>query len=89
MPYTMGTVIMTGTTATNNDVCEVIINYNELFPEEVGRKKYLNQCYWKKLEIKNTKDQFDDMVGEPFTFTMMWLLFMCAGVYLIAQTHED
>jgi hypothetical protein len=49
MPHIWGTVILVATTQTDNDVCEVIVNYNKLYPQEVGRKRYLNQCYWKKL----------------------------------------
>jgi len=50
MSHIWGTVVMVATTDTGNDVCEVIINYNKLFPDEVGQKRYLNQCYWKKVK---------------------------------------
>jgi len=50
MPEILGTVVMVAATSRGSDVCEVIINYNKLFPKKVGRKRYSNQCYWKKLE---------------------------------------
>ena len=49
-PHILGTVVLVATTQRDNDVCEVIINYNRLYPQEVGSKRYVNQCYWKKLE---------------------------------------
>ena len=54
MPDILGTVVLVATTQTDNNVCEVIINYSPLFPEEVGNKRYLNQCYWKKLELTSS-----------------------------------
>ncbi len=47
----IGTVIMTARTTSEANVCEVIVSYNRHSPDEVGKVVYLNQCYWKKLEI--------------------------------------
>ena len=43
---------MVGRTNTGNDVCTVVINFNTNFPENIGKTRYLNQCYWKKLHPK-------------------------------------
>ena len=59
MPDILGTVVMVATTQTDNDVCEVIINYNKLFPKKVGHKRYSNQCYWEKLEAPSPNKQED------------------------------
>jgi len=50
-PDIMGTVIMVATTNKGSDVCKVVINYNKNFPENIGKTRYLNQCYWRKLEL--------------------------------------
>ena len=47
----LGTVVMSAQTTSGADVCEVIVSYSRLSPERVGQIVYLNQCYWKKLEI--------------------------------------
>lgn len=45
-PTVLAIVTMADTTASGAAVCEVVVVTNEL----VGKRMYLNQDYWKKLE---------------------------------------
>ena len=49
-PQRFGVVVMTHTTSTGADVCEVVILLDTEFPETIGEKRYTNQDYWKKVE---------------------------------------
>ena len=49
-PDRWGIVIMTHTTTTGAEVCEVVIVYDRSYPDTVGEKRYSNQDYWEKVE---------------------------------------
>ena len=48
-PHRLGIVVMTHTTTTGTDICEVIIVFDKDHRDTVGQKRYSNQDYWKKL----------------------------------------
>jgi hypothetical protein len=54
-PQRLGVVVMTRTTITGADVCEVIVLLDSDYPEAIGKKRYSNQDYWKKAEIDSHK----------------------------------
>ena len=49
-PQRLGVVVMTHTTTTGADVCEVIVLLDSNYPDALGQKRYSNQDYWKKVE---------------------------------------
>jgi hypothetical protein len=49
-PERLGIVIMTHTTTTGAEVCEVVVVHDIKHPTQVGQKRYSNQDYWKRAE---------------------------------------
>jgi len=58
--WVLGTVIMTAITIAGHSVCEVVVIRDRLDPENVGKVKYLNRCYWTLVEdSKKNKTNLD------------------------------
>ena len=51
-PERLGVVVMTHTTTTGAEVCEVVIVFDSRHPGSVGQKRYSNQDYWKTAEVR-------------------------------------
>tara|TARA_B100000427_G_C14947650_1_gene351005 strand:+ start:103 stop:330 length:228 start_codon:yes stop_codon:yes gene_type:complete len=49
-PCRFGIVVMTHTTNSGAEVCEVVIVLDSSYPETVGETRYTNQDYWDKVE---------------------------------------
>lgn len=71
-PDRLGTVVMTHTTITGADICEVIIVCDKDHPNTVGQKRYSNQDYWKKLTppglsiddaIVDQEAEYEEIIG--------------------------
>ena len=45
-------VINIDKTSTGAEVCELVIVYDNEFPDTVGEKRYTNQDYWRKIPQK-------------------------------------
>ena len=48
----LAVVIEVNTTRSGAEVCELIIVYDQNFPDTVGEKRYTNQDYWTKIPQK-------------------------------------
>ena len=45
-------VINIDKTSSGAEVCELVIVYDNEFPDTVGEKRYTNQDYWRKIQQK-------------------------------------
>ena len=52
-PGRLAVIITVDTTSTGAEVCELVIVYDQQFPETVGEKRYTNQDYWLKIPQKS------------------------------------
>ena len=64
-------VVMTHTTKTKAEVCEVVIVLDENYPSSVGEKRYTNQDYWRKVNyglrpldasIDGCEDEYEEVI---------------------------
>jgi len=76
-PQRFGIVVMTHTTNTGAEVCEIIIVIDSEHPETVGQTRYTNQEYWLKVEtplrpldasIEGCVDEYEDAIDLHKTY---------------------
>ena len=48
----LAVVINVDVTSSGAEVCELVIVYDQKFPDTVGEKRYTNQDYWQKIPQK-------------------------------------